>query len=214
VGVAAVAGLTGGLVAALGGGSPGAAAAKQTDIATATLAGPAGPEGVPLEQGPLLAPATTAATGHTVDGIECNPTEQVVYHIHSHLSVYVNGTLRPIPGGIGIVAPVPQQTAEGPFYGASTCYYWLHVHAQDGVIHIESPSVRAYTLGQFFAIWGQPLSAVRVGTAAGHLTVFVDGRRYHGDPAGITLGSHEDIQIDVGSPTVPPKKVDWSNTGL
>lgn len=75
------------------------------------------------------------------------------------------------------VTPVAQETAEGPFYGATRCYYWLHVHAQDGVIHIESPSKRRYTLGDFFAIWRQPLTFTRVGPVSGKLTVFVNGHR-------------------------------------
>jgi hypothetical protein len=162
----------------------------------------------------VLAPASTAATGQTVDGIQCDATEQVVYHVHTHLSVFVNGALRPLPPGIGIVSPVAQQTAEGPFYGATQCYYWLHVHAEDGVIHIESPTARAYTLGQFFDIWNQPLAAGQIGPAKGKLTVFVNGRLYPGDPRMINLGSHEDIQVDVGTPTVAPERVDWSQTQL
>ena len=181
---------------------------------TALVTGPPGPEGIPLEEGTVLAPSVTPAMGGTVDGIECNANEQVVYHVHTHLSVYVDGQLRPLPAGIGIVDPVPQETAQGPFDEASHCYYWLHVHAPDGVIHIESPSVRTYTLGQFFDIWGQPLGTGRVGPVTGPMTVFVDGRRYRGDPRAITLGSHETIQIDVGSPSVSPRGVDWSGTGL
>ena len=87
------------------------------------------------------------------------------------------------------------------------------MHAQDGVIHVESPTTRTYTLGQFFAIWGQPLSKTQVGPATGTLTVFVNGKPYTGDPAAITLGSREDIQIDVGTP-VPFKAVDWSKSQL
>ena len=150
----------------------------------------------------MLAPASTAATGQTVDSIECQASEQVVYHVHTHLSVYVNGALRPLPPGIGIVKPVAQQTADGPFYGASHCYYWLHVHTQDGVIHIESPTARGYTLGQFLDIWRQPLSRTPVATARGTLKVFVNGAVYRGDPRAVPLGAHEDIQIDVGSPVV------------
>jgi hypothetical protein len=37
---------------------------------------------------------------------------------------------------------------------------------------------------------------------------------YTGNPANITLASHEDIQIVVGSPTVAPKSVDWAKTQL
>jgi hypothetical protein len=78
-----------------------------TDHASAVLTGPAGPEGIALEQGTLLAPAPAAATGATIDGVQCNTSEQVVHHIHTHLTVYVNGQLRPIPGGVGMDNPGP-----------------------------------------------------------------------------------------------------------
>ena len=175
---------------------------------------PMGPEGMPIETGALVAPASTSATGPTVDGIQCNASEQVAYHVHTHLSVYVNGRLRPVPAGVGIVEPVADQTVAGAFDEASRCYYWLHVHAQDGVIHIESPTSSTYTLGQFFAIWGQPLTDHQVGPATGTVTVFVDGARYVGDPRAITLGSHRAIQLDVGSPAPPAKAVDWSRSTL
>ena len=190
------------------------ATAAVTDSATAKVTGPMGPEGIPLQEGTLLAPASTAATGTTVDGISCDSNEQVAYHIHTHLAVSVNGALRPIPPGVGIVSPVEQQTANGPFFQASRCYYWLHVHAQDGIIHVEAPSQASYTLGQFFGIWHQPLSTTQVGSASGTLHVWVDGKPYSGNPAKIVLRSHEDVQIDVGTPTVQPERVDWSGSQL
>jgi hypothetical protein len=173
-----------------------------------------GPEGIPLETGPPLAPASASASGQSVDGIQCDASEQVAYHVHTHLSVYVDGQLRPLPAGVGIVEPEAEQTPAGAFDGASRCYYWLHVHAQDGVIHIESPTTATYTLGQFFDLWGQPLGTGRVGPATGVMTVFVDGRRFGGDPRAIPLGSHRDIQIDVGSPAPPPQAVDWTRSQL
>jgi len=217
VALVVVAGVVAAFAVARGGGGTSRSTSPttpQTDIATATVTGTPGPEGIPLQEGDVLAPPTTAATGKTVDGVQCQASEQVAYHVHTHLAVFVNGVLRPIPAGIGIVQPVPQQTPNGPFYAANTCYYWLHVHAQDGVIHVESPSVKNYTLGQFFALWGQPLSTSAVGAASGPLTVFVDGRPYTGDPAMITLASHRDVQIDVGTPVVPPEKVLWPANGL
>jgi hypothetical protein len=179
-----------------------------------TVSGPTGPEAVPLEEGPVLAPAATSATGQPVDGVQCNSSEQVAYHVHTHLSIYVDGQLRPVPAGIGIVLPLVQTTANGAFDTGSQCYYWLHVHAQDGVIHIESPAGHSYTLGQFFDLWRQPLGTRQVGPSTGVLTIFVDGRPYHGDPRAIPLGSHQDIQLDVGTPVVSPKGVNWSATSL
>jgi hypothetical protein len=206
-------GLAVGLTVSLGG-STTAPPSSSATTSGGTFSGPPGPEGIPLEVGTPLAPANTSANGQTVDGIQCNGSEQVVYHVHTHLTVYVNGVLRPLPAGIGIVSPMVQETAEGPFYGATHCYYWLHVHAQDGVIHIESPSVRGYTLGDFFAIWRQPLTFAQVGPVNGKLTVFVNGHQDIADPASIPLGSHEDIQIDVGTPVVRPQSINWATTGL
>jgi hypothetical protein len=203
------------LVGAVAGGAAAAVSTSAPSHGTTTATpGPMGPEGIPLELGTPLAPEATAASGKTVDAVRCDASEQVVYHIHTHLAVYVNGSLRPIPAGIGIVSPVAAQTANGPFVSATSCYYWLHVHAQDGIIHVESPTARAYTLGQFFAIWRQPLTTHRVGPATGRLTVFVNGRRYSGNPANITLRSREAIQIDVGTPVVQPATVDWHNSQL
>lgn len=181
----------------------------------ATMPGPPGPEYVPREQGRLLAPVTTTAQGRRVDGISCSTSEQVAYHVHTHLAVYVDGKLRPIPAGIGMVEPaLYEMTTDGPFYAATHCYYWLHVHAQDGVIHIESPTKRRYSLGDFFDIWGQRLGPDRIAGVHGRQTIFVNGRRYHGNPRAILLGSHEDIQIDVGRPLVPPYRIDWAQTKL
>ena len=214
--VVALAALAGGIVAAGAGrrATAGAARRPHHDSAPSALTGPPGPEAIVLETGTPLAPAATAAKGEPVDGIRCDASEHVAYHVHTHLAVYANGRLRPLPAGIGIVTPLAQQTTDGPFYTATRCYYWLHVHAQDGIIHIESPDVRTYTLGEFFAIWQQPLSATQVGPAVGAVAAFVDGRPYPGDPADIELGSREDIQLDVGNAQVPPRRVDWSQSQL
>ncbi len=182
--------------------------------AATTASGALGPEGIPLQPGASLASIAGAASGKPVDGIRCEASAQVVYHIHTHLAVFVNGAPQSIPYGIGVVTPEVTQTALGPFAEATRCYYWLHTHAGDGVIHVESPTRREYTLGDFFAIWGQPLSGQRVGPVTGTVAVYVNGTRYAGDPRAIVLTEHEDIQLDVGTPVVPPEPVDWSMSQL
>ncbi len=152
-----------------------------------------------------LATLSAATTGAAIDGIQCQTSEQLVYHIHAHLAIYVNGAARTIPWGIGIAPPRSVvQTDEGPYVDSGHCFYWLHTHTGDGIIHIELPSQKTYTLGQFFDIWGQPLTTSQVGPATGKLIVYVGGKRFNGDPRSITLTAHELIQIDVGS-DVPPQ---------
>ena len=149
-------------------------------------------------------PPLQPGTGQTVDGIACERQEQVVYHIHAHLAIYVNGQARTVPLGIGIPSAQTEPTQDGPFVVSGSCFYWLHSHATDGILHVESPSQRTYTLGNWFDIWGQPLSASRVGPDAGPVTAYVNGKRYTGDPRAIPLQAHAVIQLDVGT-DVPPQ---------
>ncbi|MCZ4499020.1 MAG: hypothetical protein JWQ74_1573 [Marmoricola sp.] len=166
-----------------------------------------GPEGMAVQEGVLLAPA--AATGRPVDGLACGPPH-VAFHIHAHLAVYVDGALRPIPAGIGMVDPKPTNTRTGPLLEHPKCYYPLHVHAQDGVIHAEGTEPQAYTLGEFFDIWGQPLSLSRVGPYRGRVSVFVDGSPGVGDPRKLVLAPKQVITLVVGQ-GVTPAPVDWSH---
>src|SRR5580698_3464206 len=78
-------------------------------------AGTKGPETVPVPSGPKLATLLNAATGQTVDGVQCQTNEQLVLHVHTHLTIFVNGKARVIPYGIGIPGFEAQSTANGPF---------------------------------------------------------------------------------------------------
>lgn len=170
--------------------------------------GPMGPEDVPDPAAPALAGLGKAATGKTVDGISCNSSEQLLFHVHTHVMIFVAGRQRSIPAGIGIAPPRgAQSTPYGPFVDSGSCFYWLHTHAKDGIIHIESPVKRTYTLGEFFDIWGQPLGPDQVGPAKGKVTAFVDGQPYHGDPRAIRLGSDVQVQLDVGTPVVKARLI-------
>jgi hypothetical protein len=171
--------------------------------------GPLGPEGVPVPAAPALASTATAATGQPVDGISCESTEQTLFHIHAHLTVFVNGSARQIPAAIGIPGAQAEQTPEGPFIASGTCFYWLHTHAADGVIHIESPVQRTYTLGNFFDIWGQPLGPDQVGPETGHVVALYNGQVYLGNPRDIPLTAHAQIQLMVDTPLIAPQQISW-----
>ena len=183
-------------------------------LTAAPAAGSLGPENVPIPSAPALAGTSAATAGQAIDGIGCQTSEQTVFHIHTHLTIFVNGQQRQVPAGIGIPGAVAQQTPGGPFVDSGSCFYWLHTHAADGIIHIESPVQRTYTLGEFFDEWGQPLGPGQVGQAHGKVTVIVNGQVFKGNPRDVPLGSHENLQVEVGTPLVAPETINWSSTGL
>ena len=154
---------------------------------------------------PCLVMASAAhgqAIGQPIKGISCDAQEGQRIHIHQHLAVFDHGKEITIPQYIGI----PQ---------GARCIYWLHTHTPDGIIHVEAPLDRSFTLGDFFAVWGQPLDTKHAASAAAkrreQVHVWVNGKRYAGDPAKIPLVAHADIVIQVGPPFAKP--VAFTNWG-
>jgi hypothetical protein len=160
------------------------------------------------QPGPVLAPATVLP-GTPIDGIGSGSMEEHVFHIHAHLAIYVDGVLKWLPHGIGVVGPLVLDPArEDPFITAAQAFYWLHTHDESGVIHMEAPKPRDFVLGEFFDLWRQPLSLGQVGPALGPVTVLVDGHSFTGDPRTIPLTAHTVIQLDVGT-VVPFQPFDF-----
>ena len=191
--------------------SSSATATTPSATATTQSAAQIGFEGAPIEQGADIASPGSTQAG-TVDGIMCGPTEQLTYHIHAHLSIYVNGSPRALPGGIGIRGSQVEQSAQGPVAVGGQCIYWLHTHAPDGIIHVESPTQRIYSLGNFFDEWHQPLTANRVAGSSGKVTAVVNGKPWTKSPRAIPLDPHAVIQLSVGTQAAPFHPMSW--TGL
>ncbi|MCA1595203.1 MAG: hypothetical protein LC772_02080 [Chloroflexi bacterium] len=126
--------------------------------------------------------------GSPVAGIPCG-NEVLNYHIHAHVSLFVNGQQDAIPAQIGIT---------------SACLYYLHTHDASGIVHVEATQPQTFTLGQFFQIWGEPLSTTDVAGFTGPVTVYVNGVPYTGDPNAVTLAAHEEITLEGGTIVAPP----------
>jgi len=140
-------------------------------------------------------------SGAPVHGIRCDQMEGALLHIHQHVTIRDHGKPVPIPDDVG-----------RPLIGQ--CLYWIHTHTPDGIVHIESPNFRSFTLGEFFDVWGQPLSTGNVAGAkprqGERVAVWVGGRPYTGDPRTIELLPHLDVTIEVGPPYVKPAPfTDW-----
>jgi len=144
---------------------------------------------------------TPVAANTTVNNVECNSSEQLAVHYHAHLQILYNGQPVKVPTNIGI---------------QTTCLYWLHTHNDSGTIHVESPvsqKTRVFTLGDFFQVWGQPLSSTQVATLKvgpdQQLKMYLKEDKgswqpYTGDPRKIPLKSHELIALEITPPDVNP----------
>lgn len=164
----------------------------------------------------IVAANRPAARPATIAGIPCDQGEHTQVHYHTAVQIVYDGVVHPIPSDIGIITNSS---------GGVTCYYWLHVHAQDtDVIHIESPQSDSFTLGQFFQVWNswstrsgnpaQKLDSTHVSTFTvgdgQKLVVYVDlgdgkgAKVYSGDPGSIPLRSHEIITLEITPPEVSP----------
>jgi len=132
-------------------------------------------------------------------------------HIHQHLDVFVNGKRVTVPALIGIYGNGDPNN--GGFFVE------LHTHDASGIMHVESPKIQAFTLGQFFGVWGVRLSQSCIGgycaTATNPLRFFVNGKRFLGDPNNIVLREHQEFAIVYGKPPAKiPSSYNWGPTGL
>jgi hypothetical protein len=112
-------------------------------------------------------------------------------HTHQHLDVFVDGRHITVPAGIGINV-------------AERFISPIHTHDASGLIHVESPTSRSFSLAELFGVWGVRLTNNCLGCrcGAGELRVFVNGRQV-ADPNRALLGRHDEIVVAFGHPPKP-----------
>ena len=101
-----------------------------------------------------------------VDGIPCVRSEGTALHIHSQLTILADGQNVVVPANIGI---------------KSACLYWLHTHDDSGTVHIESPTQRDFTLGEFLDMWKQTQPGTYKFDQNTVTSVTVNGKTYADD---------------------------------
>ncbi len=97
---------------------------------------------------------------------------------------------KPYPIGIGI-------NEAGGFISP------IHTHDDTAIIHVESPTMQTFTLGQFFDIWGVRFTDQCIGGYCSQgdktLKVFVNGNLFNGNPRQIELQQHQEIVVTYGT---------------
>ena len=136
-------------------------------------------------------------------GLNALSQEQLAFHIHQHLDIFVDG--KPVPGGVPALIGIND----------NSYITELHTHTPDGIIHVESARKLDFTLGQFFAEWGVFLNSRCAGPYCNGLKWYVNGVQQTGNPQKLVLKNHQEIAIVVGK---PPKKIPatfaWSAHGV
>ena len=187
---------------------------KRLVLILALLALAAGAARAAARPAPWPAPSDPMARTRAA-GLKPERYEHLTYHVHAHLDVFLNGAHVVVPAGIGIdthdkrvhkfVLPDGSVAWGGIDPPCKTaCISPLHTHAIDGILHTESSTAKPNTLGAFFVEWGVRLDRRCIATYCKGVTVYVDGKRFTGDPRGITLTNHLEIAIVIGA---PPRKI-------
>ncbi len=147
----------------------------------------------------------TGAQGQTVGTYDCFPTMPDDYHVHSHLSIFLDGVALAVPSEIGIVG---ENTP-------TECFYPLHTHDRSGKVHVEAVAPAQFTLGQFFRIWGQPLETGNVAGLTGKpIVIYITDNngvvtQASGNWGDIELLTHREITIQVGTPVTEIPNFTW-----
>lgn len=117
----------------------------------------------------------------------------------AHIELFAARRVVVVPAGVGVSPP---QRREGARILAGRCYYPVATFEPTGVVAVARGA--RTTIGQLFAIWGQPLSRWRLaGFGGATIAAFVDGRRVFGDPGSIPLTAGSEIVLEING-QVPP----------
>ena len=98
-------------------------------------------------------------------------------HADQTLQIFVQGKAVEVPAGIGIGSQFDNQPGNS---GPQDFISVLHTHDASGLVHVEAPDTRVYTLGLFFDVWGVYFTDSCLGNlcndGANRLQVFSNGK--------------------------------------
>ena len=136
-----------------------------------------------------------------INGVNCDSSMQSSFHIHAHVTIYINGKQVPIPAGIGIAAD-------------GSCFYWMHTHTSDGIIHIEAPQkLHNLALDDFLTIWHDGFANLNFPAELNSPTgwkIYVNGKLFTSVAVTsplkteVPLASHDIVTLEYGSPNPRP----------
>jgi len=132
--------------------------------------------------------------------MSCKPASPAVSL--AHLEVFAAGHVVQIPAGVGFAPPLRR---DGAYVRAGGCVYPIRTVEPTGLVLLAAGPIRK--LGQFFDLWGQPLSHRQLAgfraLAGQDVSVFINGVLWPEGPDLAPISPGAQITIEVG-PYVPP----------
>jgi hypothetical protein len=123
-----------------------------------------------------------------------------VSHKHAMISIYRDGVRLALPA----------------FIGLNGCTYETHTHDRTGVVHIEPNVERTITVGQFFGVWGKPLSSSSIAGINGPVRTFVIENgvlsQFNGNPGDVVFSAYKEIIFITGNAPVVLPRHQWPST--
>jgi hypothetical protein len=134
-----------------------------------------------------------------INGVSCD-AGQSAYHIHAHLTIYINGKRVTIPRNIGIASD-------------GSCFYWMHTHTDDGIIHIEAlQKLHNLALDDFLTIWHNGFVNLNFPPELSQSTgwkIYMNGQPFAQAVTSplnteVPLASHDIVTLEYGTPNPKP----------
>ncbi len=143
----------------------------------------------------------TAGTPSTTS-IQCSPVESLATHYHVALLIHRGAGVNVLPAHTGI---------------NSDCLYWIHVHDDSGIVHVEAPAAyrdHVFVLADVFAVAKTRFDANHLGSDSfpgRSLSVYVDGVKWSGKPGDVPLVDLQTIDVVAPGESFTYQPFDWPN---
>jgi hypothetical protein len=125
-----------------------------------------------------------AASGQRIGRMQCTSGDRT---FAVHLELFARRRVVIVPPGIGA--------------GPKGCSYPVRTDEPTGVGHVRATG--AFVLGDVFRVWGRRLGPNALLSFRGPVSVYVGGRRFHGDPRTVPLRRHAEIVVEIGGHVAP-----------
>ena len=103
-----------------------------------------------------------------------------------------------VPAGLGIAGP---HRRDGAYVRGGRCSYPLRTREPTGLVELAAG--RGASIGDLFALLGQPLTRSRLGAHRGPVRVWRNGRPWRGEPGALPLRPHDQVVVVAGTRRVP-----------